>query len=254
MSENKYDLINLVELQLLEKNIIRKVNEISLLKKSGKLQKLEAEFGEISAIHESMSRDYLDLEHEKKKLEDSISLNNEKIKKHEAKLFSGTITSSKELVNFQEEIKQSKLNNDGLEIKEIELMIKIDEYRPKLKQAEIKKQAYSKDIESLKMEIGIKVKDIEGRLAVLRERRKAAISKIPKEVCARYDEVKAKKGGIGVAVLKNRVCDVCRMEISSGEAERIQDPEVIHKCPECKRMLIISNESIENLKAEIDEM
>ena len=177
-----------------------------------------------------------------------------KRKKHEAKLFSGTITSSKELVNFQEEIKQSKLNNDGLEIKEIELMIKIDEYRPKLKQAEIKKQAYSKDIESLKMEIGIKVKDIEGRLAVLRERRKAAISKIPKEVCARYDEVKAKKGGIGVAVLKNRVCDVCRMEISSGEAERIQDPEVIHKCPECKRMLIISNESIENLKAEIDEM
>ena len=67
MSENKYDLISLVELQLLEKNIIRKVNEISLLKKSGKLQKLEAEFGEISAIHESMSRDYLDLEHEKKK-------------------------------------------------------------------------------------------------------------------------------------------------------------------------------------------
>lgn len=254
MSENKYDLINLVELQLLEKNIIRKVNEISLLKKSEKLQKLEAEFGEISAIHESISRDSLDLEHEKKKLEDSISINNEKIKKHEAKLFSGTITSSKELVNFQEEIKQSKLNNDGLEIKEIELMIKIDEYKPKLKQAEVKKQAYSKDIESLKVEIGIKVKDIEERLAVLKERRKAAISKIPKEVCARYDEVKAKRGGVGVAVLKNRVCDVCRMEISSGEAERIQDPEVIYKCPECKRMLIISNESIENLKAEIDEM
>jgi predicted nucleic acid-binding Zn-ribbon protein len=254
LSENKYGLINLVELQLLEKNIIRKVNEINLLKKSEKLQKMEAEFGEISAIHESISRDYLDIEHEKKKLEDSISLNNEKIKKHEAKLFSGTITSSKELVNFQEEIKQSKLNNDGLESKEIELMIRIDEYRPKLKQAEVKKQAYSKDIESLKEEIDIKVKDIEERLAVLKERRKAAISKIPKEVCARYDEVKAKKGGIGVAVLKNRVCDVCRMEISSGEAERIQDPDVIYKCPECKRMLIISNESIENLKAEIDEM
>jgi uncharacterized protein len=254
LSENKYDLINLVELQLLEKNIIRKVNEVSLLKKSEKLQKMEAEFGEISAIHESMSRDYLDIEHEKKKLEDSISSNNEKIKKHEPKLFSGTITSSKELVNFQEEIKQSKLNNDGLEIKEIELMIKIDEYKPKLKQAEVKKQAYSKDIESLKMEIDIKVKDIEEKLEALRERRKAAISKIPKEVCARYDEVKTKKGGIGVAVLKNRVCDVCRMEISSGEAERIQDPDVIHKCPECKRMLIISNESIENLKAEIDEM
>jgi predicted nucleic acid-binding Zn-ribbon protein len=254
LSENKYGLINLVELQLLEKNIIRKVNEINLLKKSEKLQKMEAEFGGISAIHESMSRDYMDIEHEKKKLEDSISLNNEKIKKHEAKLFSGTITSSKELVNFQEEIKQSKLNNDGLESKEIELMIKIDEYKPKLKQAEVKKQAYSKDIESLKEEIGIKVKDIEERLAALRERRKAAISKIPKEVCARYDEVKAKKGGIGVAVLKNRVCDVCRMEISSGEAERIQDPDVIHKCPECKRMLIISNESIENLKSEIDEM
>jgi uncharacterized protein len=254
LSEIKYGLVNLVELQLLETNIIRKVNEISLLKKSEKLQKMEAEFSEISTIYESLSRDYMDIEHEKKKLEDSISLNNEKIKKNEAKLFSGTITSSKELVNFQEEIKQLKLNNDGLENKEIELLMKIDECKPKLKQSEAKKQAYSKDIESLKAEIDIRVKDIEERLAVLRERRKAAISKIPREVCGRYDEVKAKKGGIGVAVLKNRVCDVCRMEISSGEAERIQDPDVIYKCPECKRMLIISNKSIENLKAEIDEM
>jgi uncharacterized protein len=254
LSENKFDLINLVELQLLEKNIIRKASEISLLKKSEKLLKMEAEFDEISAVYESISKDYSDIEHEKKKLEDSISLNNEKIKKHEAKLFSGTITSSKELVNFQEEIKQLKINNDGLESKEIELMIKIDESRPKLKQAEVKKQAFEKEIESLKKEIDLKIKEIDEKLTVLRERRKAVIPKIPKEVCARYDEVKAKKAGIGVAVLKNRVCDVCRMEISSGEAERIQDPDVIHKCPECKRMLIISNDSIENLKAEIDSL
>jgi uncharacterized protein len=254
LSENKFDLINLVELQLLEKNIIRKVNEINLLKKSEKLQKMEAEFVDISAIHESLSRDYSGIEHEKKKLEDSISLNNEKIKKHEAKLFSGTITSSKELVNFQEEIKQSKFNNDGLESKEIELMIKIDEYKPKLKQAEEAKQTFAKEIASLKVEIDSRIKEIDERLAVLKERRKAVIPKIPKEVCARYDEVKAKKGGVGVAVLKNRVCDVCRMELSSGEVERIQDPDVIHKCPECKRMLIISNESIENLKSEIDAL
>lgn len=254
MSENKFDLTNLVELQLLEKNIIRKANEISLLKKSEKLQKMEAEFGEISDIHESISRDYSDIEHEKKKLQDSISLNNEKIKKHEAKLFSGTITSSKELVNFQEEIKQSKLNNDGLESKEIELMIKVDEVKPKLKQAEAARRTLAKEIESLKVEINLKIKEINEKLAVLKERRKAVMPKIPKEVCARYDEVKAKKGGVGIAVLKNRVCDVCRMEISSGEASKLRDPDVIHKCPECKRMLIISNESIENLKAEIDAM
>jgi predicted nucleic acid-binding Zn-ribbon protein len=133
-------------------------------------------------------------------------------------------------------------------------MIKVDEYKPKLKQAEAAKQAMAKDIESLKVEIGLRIKEIDERLAVLKERRKTVMSKIPNEVRARYDEVKAKKGGVGVAVLKNRVCDVCRMEISSGEAERILDPDVIHKCPECKRMLIISNESIENLKVEIDAM
>jgi uncharacterized protein len=254
LSENKFNLANLVELQLLEKNIIRKINEINLLKKNEKLQKMESEFAEVAASYEVISREYLDIEHEKKKLEDSISLNNEKIKKHEAKLFSGTITSSKELVNFQEEIKQSKLNNDGLESKELEIMIKIDEYRPKLKQAESAKQAFAKDIEALKAEISLKIKEIDEKLAVLKERRKSVIPKIPKEIGARYDEVKAKKGGVGVAVLKNRICDVCRMELSSGEVERIQDPDAIHKCPECKRMLIMSNERIENLKAEIDEI
>ena len=252
MSEKKFDLINLVELQLLEKNIIRKANEISLLKKNEKLQKIEAEFDEIAALYESMSGDFSQIEHDRKKLEDSISLNNEKIKKHEAKLFSGTITSSKELVNFQEEIKQLRHHNDELESKELELMIQADECRPKLKQTEETKQALSKDIESIKAEISVRIKEIDERLVVLKERRKAAISKIPKEVCARYDELKVRKSGIGVAVLKNKVCDVCRMQISSGESEKIKDPDAIHKCPECNRMLIISNESIDNLKADID--
>lgn len=252
MSEKKFDLINLVELQLLEKNIIHKINEVNGLKKNVKLQKMETEFVETAAMYESMSQEFLKIEHERKKLEDSISSNTEKIKKHEAKLFSGTITSSKELVNFQEEIKQLKHNNDGLESKEIELMIKVDEFRPKLKQAEEKKQASFKDIETLKSEIGIKIKEIEDKLTGLKERRKAAISMVPKEICAKYDELKARKGGVGVAVLKNRVCDVCRMEISSGEISRIKDPDIIHKCPECNRMLIISNESIDDLKAEID--
>ena len=252
MNEKKFDLINLVELQLLEKNIMRKANEISLLKKNEKLQKIEAEFAEFTVLYESMSQDFSKIEHDRKKLEDSISLNTEKIKKNEVKLFSGTITSSKELVNFQDEIKQFKHNNDEFESKELELMIKADEYRPKLKQIEEKKQVFSKDIESLRAEIGIRIKEIDEKLVLLKDRRKAVISRIPKEVCARYDEVKARKSGIGVAVLKNRVCDVCRMEISSGEVERIKDPGAIHKCPECNRMLIISNASIDKLRVDID--
>ena len=104
--ENKIRLAKLVELQLIEKNILKRAAEINALKKNERLAKLEVKYNDIRQTHDQMLKDYSALEHSRKKLDDTIKLQNERIKKIEEKLFSGTITSSKELVNYQDEIKQ----------------------------------------------------------------------------------------------------------------------------------------------------
>jgi predicted nucleic acid-binding Zn-ribbon protein len=249
LSEKISDLLNLVE-----KNIMRKAAEVSVLRKNEKLKKIEEVFQEVAESCESMQKELLRVEHDRKKIEDSVALNNEKIKKNESKLFSGTITSSKELVNYQDEIKQFKQNNDTLESKELELMFEHDTLKPKLAQMEIKKADVGNQLKAVKDEVEEKAIVVDEKLSVLKKRRKEVLAKIPKELTGKYDELRVKKGGVALGVLKNRVCDACRMEISSGEADKIKDASKIYKCPMCNRMLIIYDEKMDSIKAEVETL
>lgn len=252
MDDASYGITSLVELQLLESAIIRKLNEINVLKKNEKLQKLQKELSEINEKLELSDKELAGLEHERKKLEDMITLQNDKIKKNEEKLFSGTITSAKELVNYQEEIKLLKQNNDNVESKAIELMISIDEWKPKIMEIEKSKACIDSEIEMVKKEVGEKTKVISDVVKRLREKRATVISKTPKDVLAKYEETKAKKGGIAVAVLKDSFCDICNMEIPTGDAEKIKDLNKLYKCPLCGRMLIMYRDGIDEIKAGIE--
>jgi hypothetical protein len=253
LDDASYEITRLVELQLLESAILRKLNEINVLKKNEKLQKLQKELSEINEKLELSDKELAGLEHERKKLEDMITLQNEKIKKNEEKLFSGTITSAKELLNYQEEIKFLKQNNDNVESKAIELMISIDEWKPKIKEIEKSKAQIDSEIEMVKKEAGEKTKVTSDAVKRLREKRATVISKIPKDALAKYEETKAKKGGIAVAVLKDRFCDICNMEIPTGEAEKIKDLNKFYKCPLCGRMLMLYRDGIDEIKAGIEK-
>lgn len=252
MDEASYEITSLVELQLLESAILRKLNEINVLKKNEKLQKLQKELSEINEKLELSDKELVGLEHERKKLEDMIALQNEKIKKNEEKLFSGTITSAKELLNYQEEIKFLKQNNDNVESKAIELMISVDERKPKIKEIEKSIARIDSEIEMVKKEVSEKIKVMSDAVKRLREKRATVISKIPKDALAKYEETKAKKGGIAVAVLKDRFCDICNMEIPTGEAEKIKDLNKLYKCPLCGRMLIMYRDEIDEIKVGIE--
>ncbi|MCL5069517.1 MAG: hypothetical protein M1308_01250 [Actinobacteria bacterium] len=253
MDDASYDITRLVELQLLESSILRKLNEINALKKNEKLQKLQEELSETDEKLKLSEKELAGLENERRKLEGMITLQNEKIKKNEEKLFSGTITSAKELLNYQEEIKFLKQNNDSVESKAIEFMISIDELKPKIREIEKNKAQISSRIEMVKKEVDERTNVISNAVKKLKEKRAIVISKIPKDILAKYEETKTKKGGIAVAVLKDRFCDICNMEIPSGEAEKIKDLNKFYKCPLCGRMLIIYRDEIDEIKAGIED-
>jgi uncharacterized protein len=252
LDDVNYELTRLVELQLLESAILRKLNEINELKKNIKMQKLQKELTEINEKLEISNKELAGLEHERKKLEDTINIQNDKIKKNEEKLFSGTITSAKELLNYQEEIKLLKQNNDNVESKTIEFMISIDELKSKIKEIDKSKDSINSGIEIVKKEVDEKIKVISDAVKKLREKRTTAISVIPKDILTKYEETKIKKGGIAVAVLKDKFCDICNMEIPSGEADKIKDLNKVYKCPLCGRMLIVYRNGIDEIKAGIE--
>ena len=249
MAEKKFDLTSLVELQLIEKNILKNAVEINRLKKNENLQKLKMKFAIINEDFDKADRTINSLEQERKKIEDTIKSQEQKIKQINEKLFSGTITSSKELVNYQDEIKQLQSSNNNLEDREIEIMMEIDEKRPKLKELAESKNILEKEINDITKDIESRIKEIEKNIEVLKKKRISVSREIPSDILDRFDEIKQKKSGIAVAVLKNNFCDVCRVELPVQQLDKIKDPEVIHKCPMCGRMLVIHSEKIKEIES-----
>ncbi len=259
LKDNKkenFKVEKLVELQIVERELLKKALEASKLKKNDELIKMQDILDEIDKPYKEVLEKINLMEHERKKIEGQISLNTEKIKKNEEKLFSGTITSAKELVNYQEEIKNLKEINDNLESKELEIMFEIDELKPKLTDLEQKRNNLINKIEKLNDEIKIRLTEVNKRISWLNNLKNKILSEIPKEIISNYTDIKQKKGGIALAIMQNNVCDMCNMELPIGELAKIKNAQKdnsnsIHKCPMCGRMLIVENEEISAIKEKI---
>lgn len=254
LAAKKINIAELARLQFLEKEILKKALEISSLKKNEKLAKLRTQIEEVNFELEALSGQLNTLELERKKIEGTVSVQNDKIKRNEEKLFSGTITSSKELVNYQEEIKQFKNVNDELESRELEIMFSIDEITPKLKGAEDRKKSFTDEYKKLALELQTKIKNIEEGLSILNETRAETLKNVPQDIASAYNEMKQKKGGIALAVMKDNICDICNMELPVGDRAKIKDEDKIYKCPMCGRLLIINTQEIESVRDEIKKI
>jgi uncharacterized protein len=131
-------------------------------------------------------------------------------------------------------------------------MMEIDEYHAKIKGLNSNLSGLNSEISSIKNDIETKIKIIEEKVKDLRKKRTSVISGIPKDYLLKYEEIKNKKGGIAVAVLQNNFCNICNMQISASESDKIKDRTKVHKCPLCGRMLVIYSDEIGSLKSGIE--
>lgn len=250
MADKKLDLLDLVRLQYLENAILKRLGDIKKLKDNQELKELEGEFEKIEERFQSTEKELSEVEHERKKLEDTIELQTEKIKSNKEKLFSGTITSSKELENYQEEIEILTKRNEELEDKELGLMMIQDDKAPVLDELKQKRDESKKKMDELKEKIEDDIKKVQQEISDIKEKRQDIAKKIPKEKLKEYQDIRNKKGGIAVAVLKDGFCSACNMQLSPIDLEEITEPDVLYKCPLCSRILIVYREEIENISSE----
>jgi predicted nucleic acid-binding Zn-ribbon protein len=252
LTESKFNVTDLVELQLIENAISARSTEIENIKNNKEQVSALKELEQVAKKFDEVNGAYSDLESKRKKLEDTVELQNEKIKNDESKLFSGTIMSAKELENYQEEVKILKQKNSEMEDKILELMIELEEMSDKVKQAAAEKDKAEANVNRINNEMNEKIEVLKHIVEGLRKRKDDVISRIPKDHLKKYNEVKTKKGGIAVSVLKNNFCNVCNMEIPTIAAEKIEDIDEVYSCPLCGRMSVIYRSEIDTIKKELE--
>jgi len=166
-----------------------------------------------------------------------------KKKNYERKLYSGEVGNPKELESIQHEIQVLAESKDHAEDRILTLM---DAIEPVAAEAE----GLEKEIAALEARLGEIRAEHAKRTAILQAQmaeavaaRAPAAEKVDPVVLRRYEDLRARGGGIGLAEVIEGSCSACRMAIPSNTLRNLADSTGLVFCESCNRILYPPKES-----------
>jgi uncharacterized protein len=181
-----------------------------------------------------------ELAREQKRIEDEVALVEDKAKAVDAKLYSGTVTSPKELQAFQEDLDALRRRQRQLEDGVLEVMELVEPVDAELEARAAERDALDRRGAELEAALAAVEEQLSAELAATEARRAEAVADLPDEDLARYERLRRDLGGIAVARLAGSSCGGCHLQLSAVELDRIrhQAPDAWVFCEECGRLLV----------------
>ncbi len=177
---------------------------------------------------------------EQTKRETEVNQIDEKIAHENSRLYSGEVSSPKELSNIQAELDALRRRKAHLEDEELDVM----EQREGLEKE-------ASELKARLEELDAKVADatarrdhasieIEQELADLSKQRAEVVPSLNASVVELYEDIRARRGGVAVAALENGVCRACGLPLSPMARDEIKrSNEAIVHCENCRRLLVV---------------
>lgn len=183
-----------------------------------------------------------DLRRSQTRLEDEIAGLNEKIAHVDKTMYSGSVTSPRELQAMQEEIESLRRRTSSLEDEVLEIMELSEPVDAELDALDRRREAIDAEAMSLRATIAEEESVIDGELAAASGERGGAAEGIPERLLAEYDTLRSRLKGVAVARLVSGHCGGCHLALSAVEVDRIrrEPPDAVVYCEECGRILVHS--------------
>lgn len=158
----------------------------------------------------------------------------------EAKMYSGEITSPKELQAMQAEVDHLRAAASGVEDEELELMERETAINATIEAALAPIGPLEVQRAELESVVATEEQRIDSELANLSGQRDAFAAQIAEDDLHIYEKCRAASHGIGIAKLANGGCGGCHLSIPTSEVERIRHlPEGAYEfCDNCGCMLV----------------
>jgi len=175
------------------------------------------------------------LEKTRRQKEGQLNLEQEKIKRAEAKMFE--VKTNKEYQALLGEIDAIKGANSRMEEEILRVMDEIDELKKDLSKREKDVGATLEKIEAerkkLQQQMGHDDKVWEKQM----ERREALSKQIETKLVKLYNTLKEKRQGVGVVGVKRETCQGCFVNVPPQLFIEVQKNNALVRCPHCNRIL-----------------
>ena len=194
---------------------------------------VEQQVAEAKARREEVAREEQRFDDEARSLEDKAA-------EVERRMYSGEVTSPRELQALQADVDQLRRHRQGLEDRELEVMERRESLDTAV--ADLGRRAAELDAETERLggALGEVEGEIDGEMAVERSARDEIAATVDDGLLADYEQCRHRARGMGAARLNGNTCQGCHLSIPSVEAERIRKspPGTIAHCDNCGCILV----------------
>ncbi len=166
-----------------------------------------------------------------------IKSNEAKRKDYEKRMYSGTVRNPKELADMQEEVASLAANVSRLEDKALDLMERLEPARAEAKATAAAAAAAAQEAARIVANFAQESARLKGEQAAQQAARQALAAKVEPGLLRRYDGLRQRHAGLGMAKLAEGMCSGCRTSLSRDVVQRAQAAEDVVLCDSCGRML-----------------
>jgi uncharacterized protein len=184
------------------------------------------------------SRD--EVQAEERKLGDEAQSQADQAAAVEVKLYSGTVTSPKELQALQADIEQLKKHQRAIEDRALLAMERREPFEGRAAELVQELAALTAQTATVSAALAAAEAEIDGEAAIEQKARDEVAATLDAGLVAEYERCRAKANGIGAARLVGNTCQGCHLSIPSTEVERVRKAAVgdIAHCDNCGTILV----------------
>jgi predicted nucleic acid-binding Zn-ribbon protein len=178
---------------------------------------------------------------EVKRLDDESAAVTARIKDVEKTMYSGTISSPRELQAMQADVESLGRHNRTLDDRELELMERQETLDAEVGGIEVRVSELRAVADNARGALVEKESAIDAELADELAARGAAAGAIPADLLATYERIRLSNHGAGVARLIGNTCQGCRLTIPATEVDQIHRQGAdgtVFNCDNCGAILV----------------
>ena len=178
------------------------------------------------------------------KADSDVQLVRERSARDQARMQAGQGT-AKDMQALQHEVESLARRQSALEDIELEVMERAEGMSADVSRLEAARARLTVHEEELKAVRDKAFAELDAEVEQIGHSRHDVVAGVGEELVGLYEKIRASSGGVGAAVLRQRRCEGCNLELNAVDINRItaaaQD-EVL-RCEECRRILIRTSES-----------
>ena len=185
-----------------------------------------------------------DVQREIVKADTDVHLVRERSARDQARMEAGQGT-AKDMQALQHEVESLARRQSELEDVELEVMERAEGMAADVSRLAAARAGLAARVEELEASRDKVFSELDAEVEQIGHSRGDVVAGVGKDLVDLYEKIRASRGGIGAAVLRQRRCEGCNLELNQGDINRFTtaaEDEVL-RCEECRRILIRTSES-----------